>query len=165
MHGSVAVAIAAASDMIQHYGGGLLDDFDTCGDTVDHAVVVVGYSTSGNYWLIRNSWGTGWGLDGYMQLSMEVPDTHQMGLCGILTSALQPGKAHTVEPGTAGQEGAVQVDGGSPSGDSLENAGLVPALATSAPTAAAQVPTTANAAGTLVPGVVSLGMAAMTLVT
>ena len=89
------MAIAAASDMIQHYGGGLRGDFDTCGDTVDHAVVVVGYNASGNFWLSQNSWGTGWGLNGYMQLSMEVPETHPMGLCGVLTSALQPVKAHT----------------------------------------------------------------------
>ncbi|KAJ3640752.1 hypothetical protein Zmor_027295 [Zophobas morio] len=38
-----------------------------------HAVVVAGYYTSEkeNYWLIKNSYGTTWGDQGYMKLSMD----------------------------------------------------------------------------------------------
>ena len=38
--------------------------------TVNHAVVVVGYGTQSgqNYWLVRNSWGTGWGESGYIKM-------------------------------------------------------------------------------------------------
>jgi len=38
---------------------------------IDHVVQLVGYGTdSGNdYWLIRNSWTTGWGESGYMRLT------------------------------------------------------------------------------------------------
>lgn len=30
-----------------------------------HAVLVVGYDDSQSMWLVRNSWGTGWGIGGY----------------------------------------------------------------------------------------------------
>lgn len=41
---------------------------------VDHAVVMVGYGTDeqyGDYWLIRNSWGTKFGENGYIRLKRE----------------------------------------------------------------------------------------------
>ena len=36
----------------------------------NHAVVVVGYGTQSgqNFWLVRNSWGTGWGESGYIKM-------------------------------------------------------------------------------------------------
>ena len=33
-----------------------------------HAVVIVGYDDSKNSWIMRNSWGTSWGDDGYFHL-------------------------------------------------------------------------------------------------
>ena len=40
---------------------------------IDHAVTLVGYGTDAesgqDYWLVRNSWGTAWGEDGYMRLA------------------------------------------------------------------------------------------------
>jgi len=38
---------------------------------INHAINVVGYGTSDegvDYWLVRNSWGTHWGVDGYAKL-------------------------------------------------------------------------------------------------
>merc|ERR1719284_1666776 len=42
----------------------------TCGYDVNHAVQLVGYGIDwGNlYWLVRNSWGAGWGEGGYIRL-------------------------------------------------------------------------------------------------
>lgn len=42
-------------------------------NAVDHAITIVGYGTTTAttttpatpYWIVRNSWGTGWGLSGY----------------------------------------------------------------------------------------------------
>lgn len=34
-----------------------------------HAMVLVGYDDNNEYWIIKNSWGTGWGADGYVKLS------------------------------------------------------------------------------------------------
>jgi len=41
---------------------------------VNHAVVLVGYGTdeeNGDFWLIRNSWGTGYGENGYIRILRE----------------------------------------------------------------------------------------------
>ena len=49
-------------------------------DDVNHAVLAVGYGTDENgmdYWLIKNSWGTSWGMDGYFQIERGV------NMCGI----------------------------------------------------------------------------------
>lgn len=48
---------------------------------VNHVVVLVGYGTDdnhGDYWLIRNSWGTSFGENGYIRLAREAAVT-----CGI----------------------------------------------------------------------------------
>merc|ERR1711920_721008 len=40
---------------------------------LDHCVQLVGYDKSGPtpYWIVRNSWNTDWGIDGYMHLKMD----------------------------------------------------------------------------------------------
>jgi len=57
-----SVAIQADTSYFQSYTGGIMSG-TACGTSIDHAVVIVGYGTSGGvpYWLVRNSWGTGWG--------------------------------------------------------------------------------------------------------
>ena len=36
---------------------------------VNHAVNIVGVNVTGGYWIIRNSWGTWWGDNGYMKIA------------------------------------------------------------------------------------------------
>jgi len=44
-----------------------------CGKSIDHCVQLVGYDSSASvpFWIVRNSWGTGWGMSGYIQLEMN----------------------------------------------------------------------------------------------
>jgi PKD repeat protein len=65
------MAFDASSNAFSNYSGGILTE---SGTNVDHAVVFVGYVDSaaapgGGYWIVRNSWGSGWGLNGYFYLS------------------------------------------------------------------------------------------------
>lgn len=46
---------------------------------VNHALVVVGYNSSGNYYIVKNSWGTSWGMNGYAYVDMDYD-------CGISTT-------------------------------------------------------------------------------
>jgi hypothetical protein len=43
-----------------------------CGNTAypqaDHVVAITGYSNSGGYWIIKNSWGSAWNGDGYFKV-------------------------------------------------------------------------------------------------
>jgi hypothetical protein len=38
------------------------------------------------YWLARNSWGTGWGEDGYVRVKRGPGSNGQQGVCGIAKS-------------------------------------------------------------------------------
>jgi len=65
-YGPLSIGVDAAS--WQNYGGGIVRG--GCGNQMDHAVQLVGYSpASGGYWVVRNSWGPGWGERGYIYLA------------------------------------------------------------------------------------------------
>ena len=54
-------------------------DKATAEANLNHAVVVIGFDENGNY-IIKNSWGTGWGMNGFGVVSKD-PD------CGISSAA------------------------------------------------------------------------------
>ncbi|KAG4938765.1 hypothetical protein AAZX31_16G088500 [Glycine max] len=89
-HQPVSIAIEASGRDLQLYQSGVFTG--KCGTSLDHGVVVVGYGSENgvDYWLVRNSWGTGWGEDGYfkMQRNVRTPT----GKCGITMEASYPVK-------------------------------------------------------------------------
>jgi C1A family cysteine protease len=40
-----------------------------------HAVMAVGYDQPARRFLLRNSWGKGWGMRGYFTMPYEYPET------------------------------------------------------------------------------------------
>jgi cathepsin F len=64
--GPASVCVDASS--WQFYNGGVVK---SCGKQVDHCVQLTGYSTQSGVkaWNVRNSWGTGWGVQGYIYLA------------------------------------------------------------------------------------------------
>jgi KDEL-tailed cysteine endopeptidase len=78
----IAVAIEADTRYFQFYAGGVLTS-STCGTNLDHGVLVVGYGTENDidYWLVKNSWGTSWGEDGYVKIARS--SANDPGICGI----------------------------------------------------------------------------------
>jgi len=82
----VSVAIQANQLAFQTYKSGVLTG--NCGTRLDHGVLAVGYGvwTDGTpYWKVKNSWGTSWGMDGYVLI--ERGNGNQ---CGILSAASYP---------------------------------------------------------------------------
>ena len=85
--GPVSVAIEADTRTFQMYESGVITG-SACGTNLDHGVLVVGYGTESNqpYWLVKNSWGSSWGEDGYVKIEKS-SSTKDKGTCGI---AMQP---------------------------------------------------------------------------
>jgi cathepsin L len=85
--GPISVAIDAESDF-QFYKNGVFESTTCSTEQLDHAVLAVGYgiSVSGkHYIIIKNSWGTNWGMGGYIYFSTEIDN-----MCGIATDASYP---------------------------------------------------------------------------
>ncbi|UCH96971.1 MAG: hypothetical protein JSV88_09010, partial [Candidatus Aminicenantes bacterium] len=65
-HGPLSVAVYV-NLAFQYYTSGI---FNSCSNySPNHAVVLVGWDDGGGYWIMKNSWGTGWGENGYMRIT------------------------------------------------------------------------------------------------
>lgn len=64
-YGPIPIGIDSTNWHFEFYKGGILKA-SQCGKDIDHAVLLVGYTPK--YWIIKNSWGTKWGLNGYIHI-------------------------------------------------------------------------------------------------
>jgi len=85
--GVVSVAIEADKLVFQQYTSGIFDS-SSCGTSLDHGVALVGFGSEGgqDYFILRNSWNTTWGEEGYMRLAAESGE----GICGVNMGAVYP---------------------------------------------------------------------------
>merc|ERR1712004_424670 len=84
--GPVSVSLYASTQGFQFYSSGVYVA-SSCPKTINHAVLAVGYGTDsyyGPYWIIKNSWGTGWGDAGYIKMARGGNQ------CGIASQACYP---------------------------------------------------------------------------
>lgn len=68
----IAVAIQAENDAFRSYTSGIIKS--GCGTDMDHAVTVVGYGVDTdltNYFIVKNSWSSGWGESGYVRIAED----------------------------------------------------------------------------------------------
>jgi hypothetical protein len=124
-YGPISVAVAANSAM-QAYDGGIFNGPSS--SNINHAVVLVGWDDNqgtNGVWFMRNSWGTGWGEDGYMRIEYGIsqigyaacyidytgPSWLEIEFAGELPEFIEPGQEVTLEVVAEGINGGEPVAG------------------------------------------------------
>jgi C1A family cysteine protease len=95
-YGSSIMAVYASDYGFGNYKQGV---FDTCSPTrANHQVLGVGWGTENGipYWLIKNSWGSGYGDKGYVKVKRGTCGTDEE--CGVMTAVKTTGVAGNVPP-------------------------------------------------------------------
>jgi C1A family cysteine protease len=79
-HGPLSAAINASPSSMQFYSTGIYRDRSCTGTmaSLNHAVVLTGYTRDS--WILKNSWGSDWGRQGYLYLARNSGN-----LCGVAT--------------------------------------------------------------------------------
>lgn len=106
--GPIAVGFSGSSSSFLSYSGGIYDKPD-CRQAANHALLVTGFGeevvngTTVRFWYARNSWGKGWGENGYVRVKRGDGKKGSLGVCGIARSpsvalggVLLPEKGHYV---------------------------------------------------------------------
>jgi cysteine peptidase B len=75
------ISIAVDASTWSSYRGGVVTK---CGKGMNHAVVLAGYDAAHNAWIVRNSWGAGWGERGYIRLA------HGRNTCNLTYKSAYP---------------------------------------------------------------------------
>ena len=84
--GPISVAMDASRQSFHFYKKGIYKDSACSTTNLDHAVLLIGYGTlmGEDYLLVKNSWGTSWGMNGYFMISKSD------NMCGLATEASYP---------------------------------------------------------------------------
>ncbi|MBK6936802.1 MAG: hypothetical protein IPH18_07845 [Chitinophagaceae bacterium] len=95
-YGPVAASVYV-TDAFQNYTNGVFNEFASnySNPSSNHAIVLVGWDDSKHAWLLKNSWGTDWGEDGYMWIDYNSNNVGRRAAWVIAKKApslIRPGK-------------------------------------------------------------------------
>ncbi|GAV67980.1 Peptidase_C1 domain-containing protein/Inhibitor_I29 domain-containing protein [Cephalotus follicularis] len=94
----ISVGMDGSAVDFQLYTSGIYDgDCSDDPNDIDHAVLIVGYGSEDgeDYWIVKNSWGTSWGMNGYFYLRRNTSDPY--GVCAVNAMASYPTKESSVQ--------------------------------------------------------------------
>lgn len=112
--GPLIAEISASSATFKFYSSGIIDDMALLQEgvssssdlmcasgKVNHAVLIVGWGRESNgddYFLVKNSFGSDWGIDGYAKISAKASKRLPLGSCNILSAVYAPwlSESHTL---------------------------------------------------------------------
>jgi len=82
------VSVAVDADAFMYYDSGIITS--DCGTDLDHGVTAVGYGTESgtDYYIVKNSWNSDWGEQGYVRIQRN--SGQDGGMCGIALAASTP---------------------------------------------------------------------------
>ncbi|XP_029776973.1 cathepsin L1-like [Suricata suricatta] len=89
--GSISAAIDASLDSFRFYAGGIYYDPKCSSEDLNHGVLIIDHGIEGKesenqkYWVVKNSWGSDWGTDGYIKMARDRNNN-----CGIASMASFP---------------------------------------------------------------------------
>ena len=92
----VVIATIDAYDLM-FYKRGIFDA--KCSQDINHLVVIVGFGETTDddpegpgigYWIVKNSWGTDWGEEGYIRIRKGGDGHPQSGFCGLYQRTYLP---------------------------------------------------------------------------
>ncbi|KAJ9565977.1 hypothetical protein OSB04_001943 [Centaurea solstitialis] len=96
----VTIGIDGAARDFQLYTGGIYNgECSSDPYNMDHAVLVVGYGSQDgeDYWIVKNQWGTYWGMEGYILMKRNTDIKN--GVCGMYNDAIYPVSSVPTPPG------------------------------------------------------------------
>jgi len=70
-YGPVTAGVCA-DDGWDYYAGGVYNPTSNqCGGSTNHQIIIVGWEDSTSSWIVRNSWSSDWGENGYMRIKWD----------------------------------------------------------------------------------------------
>ena len=135
-YGVLDAAVYVTGDFSDYSGGIFRDNNNTCPSgaytTTNHAVTLVGWGNDpiyGDYWILRNSWGSSWGEGGYMRIEVNSAAV----ACAATYLTYSPGPPNAdfeADPTTACANSMVQLTDLSTGGPSAWQWTIAPAAVT-----------------------------------
>ncbi|MGV8026743.1 MAG: C1 family peptidase [Anaerolineaceae bacterium] len=88
-YGPVTARICVGS-AFQSYTGGVFSINEDCDGSTNHQIILVGWDDDTQSWILRNSWGTLWGENGYMRIKYNTSRVGEGTSWVIYTTGLIP---------------------------------------------------------------------------